>query len=647
MARRGLRALFASMFLLGTIGAAGAVAHPGLHGGTDDHLIGDGDWGKLELVGTWGGAEEGITPNLIADVGVDPSGDYAYLANWGEPDCAGPETGGMTSPDAGIYVIDIRDPSDPELVNFLPLHQDTRPGEGVQVVEITTTSFSGTILAVNEEACGKNGKGGFSLWDVTDPLKPKKLATNFGDFTLNGERNTPHEANETHSVFIWDAGDKAYLVETDNEEFEDVNIYDITNPKHPVLIAEISLDDFPAGTFDPEEVLGDNPGLHDMVVKEIDGRFYLLLSYWDAGWVVLDVTDLPDWSFISDFEYPSPDTLTGLTPAEGNAHQAEWTIDDRFIIGTDEDFSPFRTEFRITSGPDAGLYPDVSGEFSWTIPLTDNPDIEDGVLNGPVIYGGYGCLASPEEIPDASLLELEEGEEAILVLSRGPVSDPGAPYEACNFSEKVELAQEAGYDAVIIANHHVGADAGGAPDATLCGSQGHEFEITISAFCVGHETFHMLFGTEPAFDVPYVDGTEPEIGAIGADIQITSTFDGWGYVRLIDAATMEEVDAFAIPEALDPAFATGFGDLSVHEVAVDPLDPTLAYLSYYAGGVRAIQIVCTDPADTSTCELVEVGGYLGEEGNDFWGVETFIGDDGRTYVLASDMDYGLFIFVDP
>jgi hypothetical protein len=125
---------------------------------------------------------------------------------------------------------------------------------------------------------------------------------------------------------------------------------------------------------------------------------------------------------------------------------------------------------------------------------------------------------------------------------------------------------------------------------------------------------------------------------------VGSIFDGWGYVHLLDANTLEELDTFAIPEAHDPAFALDYGDLSVHEVAVDPQDPSLAYLSYYSGGLRAIQIQCTDPANNATCELVEVGGYLDEAGNDFWGAETFVGEDGMTYVLASDRDSGLWIF---
>jgi hypothetical protein len=91
----------------------------------------------------------------------------------------------------------------------------------------------------------------------------------------------------------------------------------------------------------------------------------------------------------------------------------------------------------------------------------------------------------------------------------------------------------------------------------------------------------------------------------------------------------------------------GFGDLSVHEVATDPQDPSLAYLSYYSGGLVALQIQCADEADTSTCELVQVGSYLDPLGNDFWGVEAFVGEDGFTYILGSDRDSGLWIFRDP
>jgi hypothetical protein len=106
--------------------------------------------------------------------------------------------------------------------------------------------------------------------------------------------------------------------------------------------------------------------------------------------------------------------------------------------------------------------------------------------------------------------------------------------------------------------------------------------------------------------------------------------------------TLTEVDTFAIPEAMNPAYATGFGALSVHEVATEKTDASRAFLSYYAGGIRAIQIQCQQPTDVSTCRLAETGGYLDPKGNQFWGIETFV-RDGVTYAAGSDMDYGIFI----
>src|SRR5215207_6372522 len=513
----------------------------------------------------------------------------------------------------------------------------------MQVVEITTSRFSGDVLVMNNEACGKNAKGGVSLWDVTDPLKPKKLSEHFGDRDP-GDSYT----NEIHSAFAWDAGDRAYVVMTDNEEFPDVDILDITNPHRPRLIAEYDLNEFDVDQ--PELGLTDS-FLHDMVVKEIDGRFIMLLSYWDGGYVLLDVTDPANAIFLGDTDFAAvdPELLesfgVALTP-EGNAHQAEFTIDNRFFIGTDEDFAPYRTdEFTITSGPFAGVYPSV------IVPGGQAPAIlPDLTLNGPVVYGGYACpdsepVPTPESIP-GYLESLEPGEETILVVQRGPVGDPSAPEEPCFPGEKAHEAALAGWDAVVFVNHHSGEAAGGEP---FCGSGAFVDEIV--AVCTTHAAFHRLFGLEP-LDPPWSYPEDLAIGTIGAEIEVGSIFDGWGYVHLFGvsigetSATLTELDTFAIPEAHDPDFAFGFGDLSVHEVAVDPQDASLAYLSYYSGGLRAIQIQCANPEDTSTCELVEVGGYLDPAGNDFWGVETFV-RDGQTYILASDRDSGLWIFRDP
>jgi hypothetical protein len=618
--------------------AGGTSAHPVQHGPTDGHLLGTGAFGDIEFVGKLDLTD---TPDLVADVAVSPDGKWAFLANWGRPTCAeNSEAGGINNPDAGAWVIDISDPANPKQVGFIPHSQDSRPGEGMQTVALDTKYFKGWVLVMNNEQCGKNGKGGVSLFDVTDPRKPFKLSEHFGD---RGFADT----NDIHASFAWQAGDKAYLVMTDNFEETDVDILDITNPKRPRLIADLNLNALSRAAGDPidQPELGlQESSLHDMIVKKIGDKFVMLLSYWDGGYVFLDVTNPAAPTIIDDTDFTNPDPVllerTGITlPPEGNGHQAEFTADNRFFIGTDEDTSPYRAQFRIATGPNADQYP--AGEFGWTVPIVSLPD---RLVNGPTIFGGYGCPGDRGSIPPASTLVAAPGEEKIIVFQRGPVQDPSASGDACFFSEKVESAQLAGYDAVIIPNHHIGAQAGEAPDAHFCGAQGHIFEIKIPAVCIGHRAMHLLFNDEPAYEVPYA-GNEPAIGTVGERVSIPSEFDGWGYVHLFDANTRAELDTFAIPEAHDPAFAFGFGDLTVHEVATHPTNPNRAYLSYYSGGIRALEIRCTNPADTSTCRLVETGGYLDSLGNDFWGVEAFV-RDGQTYILGSDRDSGLWVFRD-
>jgi hypothetical protein len=619
--------LTAAVFLT----AGGASAHPAQHGPDTGHLTGTGAWGNIEFLGR---ADVTDTADLVADVTVNPAGTYAFLANWGE-ECTVSETGGTNIPDAGAWVVDIRDLKNPKKVGFIPAHQDSRPGEGMQVVNITTSAYSGDVLVMNNEQYCTNvksqGKGDVSLWDVRNPLKPVKLAENWGDRGFA-------DVHDIHSAYAWDAGSRAYVVIVDNFEWPDVDILDITNPKRPRLIAEYDLRI--ENVAQPEIGLSNqNTFIHDMIVKKIGDRFIMLISYWDGGYVKMDVTSPANAVFLGDTDYAAVDPLlkkrTGieLTP-EGNAHQAEFTLDNRYFIGTDEDFDAYRaTAFTITSGPSAGTEHQTAPTGGGA-PVTI---LDDKKLNGPTVYGGYGCPVGSAPIPPRSSVfpagSLAPGEEAIVVLQRGPTNDPSAPEGACFPGEKAAMGKAAGYDAVVLVARHTDGTAAG-DNPPFCGSGAFPAE-PIVALCTTHEAYHLMFNTAPAYDVPYVASKEPTIGTVGAKVEVGSIFDGWGYVHLFNANTLVDLDQFAIPEAHDPAFAVGFGDLSVHEVATDPDEANRAYLSYYSGGVRALQI--------RSGKLVESGGYLDPKGNDFWGVETFI-RNGRTIILGSDRDDGLWIF---
>jgi hypothetical protein len=610
---------------------------PHQHGPSEGHLPGSTE--NVELVG-----KVKLTSHEgdISDVSALQTSDgrwFAYVGDWG-----------AHCPTGGVRVVDITDPANPKRAGFLNSPGFGYVTEGLQALHVETSAFSGDILVVSNEWCQvsgnpKNMPGGINIWDISEPTAPKKLVEGFGDFDLHTNR-----ANEAHSVIAWNDGDNAYAAAIDNEELEDVDLYDITDPRNPELVAETELPDVHVNAYGTEKTS------HDFDVLQFpDGSWHLMVSDWDAGWIDVDVSDPANPEIVGDFDYAECDQVVPTAcPPEGNAHQGEWNSTGTVFVGTDEDFSPYRLPIEVTEQtgegqPDVGtLY--AAGEFSWTVPVATLPD---ATVNGPTIFGGYGCPGDP--VPDpADLGPLGADEESIVVFQRGPVNDPNSPGESCFFSDKVRAGEEAGFDVVIIADHHTGSQGGHHPDSFLCGSQGSEVLGTAHGLCSGHRFMHEIFGYPADFTLPYPEGDpdnlEPDFGDLGAKISASSQFDGWGYSRVLDTsdpANPIELAQVTIPETDDEEFATGFGDLTVHEVEVprgdpneggpSPDDDVLAYYSWYAGGLRVVDI--SDPANP-----VEVGHYINEAGNNFWGVALALDENGDRIILASDRDFGLFIF---
>jgi hypothetical protein len=615
--RRGLGGLAlatACLLVLGTSAVASPEPDGGLpmsdaphdaqqHGTTEGHLFPEGTRSNVDLVSKL--KLKNVVPEKIADVGVWKG--YAFLASWGVVTCKY----------NGVHVVDIRKVGQPKEVAFIQSKEGSYPGEGVQGLHIDTPAFTGDILVTNNEKCkDKVGFGGMNIYDITNPAHPTPLVEGVGDFTVNGQGKK--DANEIHSVFAWDAGDKAYAVIVDNEEGTDVDILDITDPKKARLIAEYDLDQkFPqivqAAPANLVQIF-----LHDMVVKQIGGRQVMLASYWDAGYVKIDVTDPLNISYLGDTDFTDPDpeaAESGFTvPPEGNGHEAEFTADNSYVIGADEDFGPFALQARnVTDGSDI-----TASQGSDTTPLAEGQTIE-----GSSVFVGRACIGDPA-VPAGDPNAVD-----VAVVERG----------VCTFTEKVtNVLAAGGYDAVLVFNR-VGSDA---CNQTL----GMSVAGDIRTFGVApRRQGFAIFGAEDRYDdaaclaAPAGSVLAPiPVGTHGDTLRFASSFDGWGYVHLFQNSNgkMAELDTYAIPQAHDPAFARGYGDLSVHEVATSPSRADLAYFSYYAGGFRVAKI--------TGGKLVEVGRYVDVGGNNFWGVQPFTGADGKEYVAASDRDFGLYIF---
>ena len=569
-----------------------------------------------------------LTDELGRVSDVSAHNGFAYLGAYSEPTC---ETG-------GVWVVDIRDPEHPKKVSLIRSHEDSYTAEGVQALSITTPKFSGDLLLFSNEICQSgrtsNGVGGMTIFDVTNPLAPKKMVEGFGDFTNAGK--SQRRANMIHSVLAWDAGDKAYAVSVDDIEATDIDIYDITDPSKPKLVSETGL---PHWTTARSDGYGNTNFFHDMEVRQFGSRWIMVASYWDVGYVKLDVTDPANPVFLADSDFgPTDPEFPTVGAPEGNAHQGNWTRDGKYFVATDEDFSPYRTgPLSITTGPHAGTYSSQPISGGGPVAL-----LADKRLNGPTVYGGYGCAASAAIPPRSQTLpagSLAPGEEAILVLQRGPTGDPGATEAACFPGEKAAQGRAAGYDAVVIAGRHLGSAT--ADEPPYCGAGGYPVEPIVS-LCIGHGAMHAVFNKMPAQYGAYDPALEPALGVVGERIDVSAVFDGWGYVRLLDPATMSNLDTYAVAESKSEAHAIGSGDLSVHEVDPDLVRDDLMHSAYYAAGYRALQVV----PDGSGARIEEVGAFIDEGGNNFWGVhpiaDTRPGKSG-TLVLLSDRDFGLYV----
>lgn len=561
---------------------------------------------NIELVSKT--ALKNVVPEKIADVGV--LGDYAYLAAWGVQTCKY----------NGIHVVDISDLQNPREVAFIRAKEGSYPGEGIHPISISTPAFTGDIVVSNNERCNDTtGFGGLNIYDVTNPKAPTPLAEGIGDFTVNGQGKK--DANEIHSVFAWDAGDRAYVMMTDNEEGVDVDIMDITNPRAPFLAAEFDLDEHVKKEFGVE-IAQPSPDnlkevfLHDMVVKEIGGRQVALLSYWDAGYVMMDVTDVTKPTYLGDTDYAALDPEAAesgfkVVP-EGNGHQGEFTRDNKYFVGTDEDFSPFA----LTSTND------TDGTKLTASQGSDTTQLQPGsTISGQAVYVGRACNT------DAAVPAASTTTDQIAVIERG----------VCTFSEKVANVVGKGYEAALIFNRQ-GSDACEVP-------LGMSVEGGISTFGVtprseGYKIFDVAYD-ESACKTGATEGTAAlapiQVGATGDKLSFSSYFDGWGYVHLFANKNGKQtsLDTYAVDEAHDPALAEGSGDLSVHEVATSLQRDNLLYFAYYSAGLRIAEI--------RNNKIVETGAYIAPGGSNYWGVEAFV-KDGVEYIATSDRDYGLWIF---
>lgn len=563
---------------------------------------------NMKVVGAATVSQQGGTSSRGRVADVSASGRYAYLTSFRTDDCLG----------GGAWVVDMSDPKNPVEDEFLPTTPGSYAGEGSQVITPKYGDYAGRKLFLHQnETCDAEiaaaakpapHLGGINIWDVTDPDERTLLVEHAGDFSPERENPT-----SVHSMFAWNShvDEKTYAVLVDNEEAADVDIMDITDPTNPVMVND-TLD--LVSKFGVDQEAPDTLTSvfnHDMTVKRVGSRYVMNVNYWDGGYVLLDVTDPEDVSLIAESDFAELDEERlerghEISP-EGNAHQSEFSRNNKVLVGTDEDFNPYRVFASITSGEFAD-YEFSAVSASGTPPIT--PEMS---VSGTPDYVGQAC----EPLPAV--------EGGIALIERG----------TCAFQVKLDAIEAAGYDAGIVFNSQ---------NETCEGfvNMLAETEGDTQFLFVQRSTGLRLLGVAADGEEACTAATPTD--AESAGVEIKAEFDGWGYVRMFrtnltsepgTTGSIRQVDTYALPESQKAKFAEGFGDLSVHEVAMDPREGRkLAYLSYYSGGVRVLEY--------SKKGLREVGAFIDEGGSNMWGIEVHK-VKGKTYLLASDRDRGLYI----
>ena len=234
-------------------------------------------------------------------------GDWAYTAQG----------------DSTLTTVDLSDPE-------LPVIGGTATGEGTDNFD---AKVDGDVagLANDGDADDDTNPGGVAFFDVSDPIDPVQVSFYRADSGI-------------HNFYLGDGYAYLGVNESGEQSFSKsrVEILDVSDPADPQLVGSWGLRD-----RHPDWATAFPHPLHDVYVQDD----FAYLAYWDAGCIVLDVSDKTDPRPVAHFgatedadePYDSYDEyLNRYLGNPGNAHYARPTLDGEYTLVGDETFpGPF------------------------------------------------------------------------------------------------------------------------------------------------------------------------------------------------------------------------------------------------------------------------------------------------------------------
>jgi hypothetical protein len=523
-------------------------------------------------------------------------GTYAYVGSWSSP-CNG----------RGVHIVNVNDPENPRRVARARTKDDAVSYEDPVVVRVGKRH----VLGVGVQICGRGGRGGLALFDVTKPRHPKKLAF---------VRTKSFGVHEMDMVVRPDGRALAALAVPFGEVSggKDMIIVDISKPKKPTRVARwgvIADSSLPIpSTTDPRmelpeistccQGIGTIADFFFHSVRFADDGTTIYASHWDAGVLKFDVDEPANPVLIGRTVYPFD--------ADGDAHSlTPYDVGGkRYILQNDEDFEPLSPAHIRTSATGNTVYagPEIIGLPSL---LT-----RTGTIEGQLLDAGDGC--QPSDFADA---------DGKIVLFDVRFRD-----RPCRIVRQVLLAARAGGRALIV--NFVSEDR---PFGFLPVGEKGLRKIRREAKGI------------PGVVVSSIDKLAETLRMTAGPATITVTLDpqtpSWGFLRIYDESKgtdadddgvveWEQVSEFADLPHVQAEFPSRRGFWSIHNTEVWG---DRAYSSWYSHGIVAL-----DVGNPLAPELVGQFVPRTRRGRvpEMWGVAI---DDESGLIFGSDIISGLWI----
>jgi hypothetical protein len=267
--------------------------------------------------------------------------NYAYVGHWGFADWAtGNDRFCPSPPDNGVAVVDVSDPAHPTRVATL----QNPPGTSAEDVVVYTAGYGPLaghdIAASGIQWCGggrhdPDAVHGLMLWDVTDATHPVELGFYDSGCCTRGvhefEVASRADLGRTFAYATVPAGSYPDPENAnglrDAAGKGDFRLIDITDPRTPFEVSTWKVQQaggpFAAQGCDPDGNYGHG------AEPSADGRL-VFLSYWDSGYIRLDLTDPAHPVYTGRAAFPAN--------ADGDAHSSQYDEERQLLFSADEDF---------------------------------------------------------------------------------------------------------------------------------------------------------------------------------------------------------------------------------------------------------------------------------------------------------------------